>query len=305
MTRSSLALLPLLLVSCASTGGGPSATVAAVPEGFDAQALPAFDAQDGAALDFEQVIERAAQAHVVVLGETHDDAEGHAFQAAIVDALFERFPGSVLALEMLERDEQLLVEDFQDGLIDAQAFARETGSTDWAGSGSWAAWYQPVIDAALENGGRVVAANAPRRYVQLARQRGHAAFDALDEARRVLVDVPFGDQPAEYRDRFFELMGSMGHGHPVPEEMIEAMFGSQSVWDATMAASVHRARPDAERKVALLVGQFHTDFEGGLLGQLRHLDSELQVLSISLQPASARSLREEDRGRADVVVYTK
>ena len=46
-----------------------------------------------------------------------------------------KYPGSVLALEMLERDEQLLVDDYMDGLIDADKLALQTQSANWAGGG--------------------------------------------------------------------------------------------------------------------------------------------------------------------------
>ena len=41
------------------------------------------------------------------------------------------------------------VDDYLDGVIDAETFAKLTFSTDWAGEGTWAAWYQPIVDAAL------------------------------------------------------------------------------------------------------------------------------------------------------------
>ena len=308
-TPSFLILLALSAAGCASTGsqgsqpGSSSSAVMVALE--DARAYPAFDGSSGARLSFEQVLERAAAAHVVVIGETHDDAGGHAYQRAVVEALFERFPGSALALEMLERDEQDAVADFEAGLVDAGMFATDTNSESWAGEGSWEAWYQPVIDAALEHDGRVIAANAPRRYVRVASRRGYGPLAAVDARRRAYFDFPHGPQPEGYRERFFELMGGMGHGEGgMDEEMVASVFRAQTMWDATMAGSVAAAAPGPARKVVLLVGQFHSDFEGGTVAQLRHLLPAVKVLVISLQPAAAGALAADDEGRADLVIYT-
>lgn len=271
-----------------------------------ARGFAAFDGATGAALDYAAIVDRAAGAQVVILGETHDDAGGHAWQLALVEDLFERYPGSVLALEMLERDEQMVTDDFAAGLVDASMFAGDTGSTNWAGPGTWAAWYQPLIDAAVERDGSVVAANAPRRYVRVASRRGYGPLSVLDRARRATFDLPHGPQPEAYRERFFELMGGgEGHGGAMESEQVERIFRAQSIWDATMAGSVADAAPSDRRKVVLAIGQFHSDFDGGTLAQLRHLLPAARVLNVSLQPRSANALGDDDRGRADVVVYTR
>ncbi|QDU65488.1 ChaN family lipoprotein [Engelhardtia mirabilis] len=307
---SPLIFLALALAGCASTTGsnapGGADMAASVVPVEEARAFAVFDGDTGAELSFEELLERAAGVQVVVLGETHDDAGGHAYQRAVVEALFERFPGSALALEMLERDEQDAVNDLAAGLVDAAMFAGDTNSSSWAGEGSWAAWYQPVIDAALEHDGRVIAANAPRRYVRVASRRGYGPLAAVDARRRAYFDFPHGPQPEGYRQRFFELMGGMGHGDGgMDEEMVAKVFRSQSMWDATMAGSIAAAGPSTKHKVALLVGQFHSDFEGGTVAQLRHLLPTVRVLVISLQPVAAGALAEDDRGRADLVVYTR
>jgi uncharacterized iron-regulated protein len=296
----------LAAASCAATPETPvaPAPVPAVPADFAAEALPAFDGESGAALDFAAVLERAAPAAVVIVGETHDDAVGHGYQRALVQALCQRYPGSALALEMLERDEQVLVADWLEGLLDAEGFARESGSTAWAGPDSWALWYQPILDAARDNGARIVAANAPRRYVRAARQLGFERLAALEGERRAWFDLPFGEQPLDYRERFLALMGGMGHGEPLSPEEAAKVFDSQSVWDATMAGSVHAAAPSVEHKVLLLVGQFHSDHAGGTVAQLRYLGPELEILTLSLVPEVSTTLRPEDQGRASIVVYT-
>ena len=92
--------------------------------------------------------------------------------------------------------------------------------------------------------------------------------------------------------------------HRLDDAAIEAMFRSQLVWDTTMAASIARARFLGAPKVIHLVGQFHSDFEGGTVDELRKRMPGGRILVISMQRAWPEVLRPEDVGRADVIVYT-
>ena len=73
------------------------------------------------------------------------------------------------------------------------------------------------------------------------------------------------------------------------DEQIDDSFRAQLVWDATMADSIARVRPNRESKVVHLVGQFHSDFEGGLVQALRHQAPATRVLVISMQDGDGRA----------------
>ena len=253
-----------------------------------------------------ELVDRAVASDVIVLGELHNDAVGHAVQLALVKAVLDRKPGGAVALEMLERDEQLLVADYADDILTAKAFAKATNSEHWAGPGSWEAWYQPVIDAALERGGHVVAANAPRRYVRLSRTDGFQAVAELDDARSKLVHLPDPPLQGHYRKRFMDLMGDSGQNHVDPDRA-DAFFRSQQTWDATMAYSVVEALHAGHKPVLLLVGQFHSDHEGGTVQFIRRLAADATVLVISLVPELDDGESQPLGGqgpRADFIVQT-
>jgi uncharacterized iron-regulated protein len=90
----------------------------------------------------------------------------------------------------------------------------------------------------------------------------------------------------------------------MPDEKVEAMFRAQRLWDATMADAIDRAMKNGAARVVHIVGQFHSDREGGLVQEVRRLRPEARLLVISLVPNDERSLRPEDRGRADLIIHT-
>jgi uncharacterized iron-regulated protein len=205
---------------------------------------------------------------------------------------------------MLERDEQPTVDAYLAGEIDAPTFVERTGSRDWASKGTWDDFYQPVIDEAKAAKAPVIAANAPREYVRRARTEGYEALASLPADERALFALPAKDPPASYRARFREFMSGDGE-REVDEARVDEVLRSQRMWDATMADSIVRAyeRLPSHAKVVHLVGQFHSEYDGGLVSEIQARAPGAKVLTITVQKGTARALREEDRGKADVVVY--
>lgn len=311
-----LAILSLLLfvASGCATSGGPHGSLAA------GEAAPALRpeqmvvlAADNTPVAWESVVEQAGTADIVVLAEQHDDLLAHRFQAALTEALAARGPVAV-CMEMFERDEQALVDAYLAGGISQKTLVDITESRDWGAKGAWDEFYQPIIDTAKGAKSPVIAANAPRRFTRLGRLESFESLATFAEAypEQFVVPAPI-EQPAYY-ERFKATMShhsappaksGKAEAHAMPaltEEQFEGMFRAQQVWDATMADSVVRAWRK-HGKAMLMVGQFHTDHDGGLLLRLKAAAPEAKILTISLDKAEFTTQREEDQGRADLVVY--
>lgn len=316
-----------------STAAPPVHVEAASVAGREPRELAIYDARRDERIDWNVLIARINHADVIILGEQHDDGVAHATQLAVVQDVGALHPDrGALSMEMLERDDQAATDDYIEGLMDAPAFAKATSSTDWAGEGSWAKWYQPIIDAAVSDGWTVIAANAPRRYLRVARSQGYERLADMPPARRELIAIP-KTWPMAYRQRFIDVMNGMGgddededeigtattqpatqpasqpaatpaHGPMKPED-IDPAFRGQLLWDATMADSIARASKGGAKPVVHLVGQFHCDFAGGTVQELRaQLGPKARIVTISMQRGEGATLRERDRDRADFVIYT-
>ena len=79
-------------------------------------------------VDWAELLLQIDGVDVVLLGELHDHAVGHAVQLALVEDVLDSYPNSVLAMEMLERDEQILIDDYMEDFIDASTFEKLTNS---------------------------------------------------------------------------------------------------------------------------------------------------------------------------------
>ena len=304
-----------------------------------------FDGHTGDPVQWEDLMSRVASADITIIGELHDDAVGHAFQRAVVEDAVAREPNLALSMERLDRSEQSIVDDYVADLIDREKFYELTASTAWRkvateylageinkskfrkqilriGWPEWETNYQPIIDAAKDGGGRIVAANAPwLRYTKLITKDGYKKTETMTDAQRRLIDIPEVPESGKYRERFWEVMVDRAEGEEPEEpendgddpdaahmemsdEVVLRSFHSQMMYDATMAGSMAEALKSGAEKVIHLVGQFHSDFEGGTVMELRRRAPDARILLISMQKESVSALREEDTDRADIVVYT-
>jgi uncharacterized iron-regulated protein len=258
---------------------------------------------DGAPVAWDELVAAAGGADAVLVGELHGQPVGQAFEGALFEDVLARSPSTVGALEFFERDEQAGLDDYLTGVTDEQGMTKATRRSE----GNYPGGHRAIVERSKGAGRPVIAANAPREYVRLARLEGYGRLNALTAEQRRLFVVP-GELPGgKYREDFFAFMrgGSKEPGDAPSESKIEAMLRSQSVWDATMADSVARGIDAGGKPVVLVVGGFHVGFDGGLVQALRREKPGARVVTVAMvgEWAPASGVGDGDRGRADYVVY--
>jgi len=300
-----------------------------------------FSGNTGIWLTWDDVRNAMQWADVILVGEQHNDAVAHRVELALVsDAIGMTTPTGV-SMEMLERNEQEIVDAYLSGKISQEEFVSRTDSANWGAKGKWDNWYQPIVDAARDAGAPLIAANSPRKYVKEARVEGYGVLWAHPPVERKWYFIPRRILTGSYARRFRQIMSHHSAPSrprkpkpttrpatrpattrpattrpakcpvatrkcPVLRRKFDprTFFRAQLVWDATMAGSIAQGLDGGLARVIHLVGQFHTDFDGGTVQYLLDRKPDLKILTISLQNASSRSLRSSDRKRADVIIYT-
>lgn len=212
----------------------------------------------------EQIIDAIGGVEVVFLGENHDDATAHSLQFDIFRAVVAKYQDRRLALslEMFERDVQIVVDEYLAGLITENHFL--SSSRPW---GNYKTDYRPLVELAKERKLPVIAANAPRRYVNMVSRNGRSALNALTKDARELwlAPIPYALPSEAYANKFKALMG------PSPEAKmgLNNILDSQALWDATMAHSIYGFLKKNRRPLVVnLNGSFHSE---NRLGTPEHL----------------------------------
>lgn len=184
---------------------------------------------------------------ILLLGEVHDNAEGHARRLALLRQLLHQGWRPAIALEQFDREQQAALTaaqarcgDDPDCLI--QAVAASDAGWDWR-------HYRPVIELAQQYRLPLLAANLSRLDARRLIQGGLAALspgdESLREGLRQIPDDVLRAQVAAVAD---------GHCHLLPEALLPAMATAQVARDMVMA-DVLRGRLPAP--VVLLAGNGH------------------------------------------------
>ncbi len=251
----------------------------------------------------EAIIDAAGGADAVFLGELHDDSVGHLLQLAIFEGIVNRYAAERrvgLSLEMFERDVQVVLDEYLAGQITEDHFLRS--SRPW---GNYKTDYRPLVELARLKRLDVIAANAPRRYVNMVSRMGAGSVEKLSEdGRRWLAPLPVRQASAVYAEKFRVAMEGAPTAAGAPHG---AALASQTLWDATMADSAARwLRKNKRGLLVQLNGGFHTENRLGIIEHfLRYRPkAKAVVVTIRYEKDFTRFDAEKHSGLGDFVVLT-
>lgn len=235
-----------------------------------------YNNQTGQIISLQKLVDETSTAHVLFFGEQHNDSIGHALQAQIYDLLLKQHGQVALSLEMFETDCQYILDEYRAGHINEAKMKSDARAWN-----NYDSDYRPMVEQAIEQGQMVIAANAPRRYVNMVSRKGLASLEKLPKSSlKYLPKLPIYTEDEGYKKRFQEIMGGAGHSMPTN------IYHAQCTWDAGMANSIYQYwKKNKDTFIYHLNGSFHTDYKQGTINQLLRLNKKIKVQNITCFPA--------------------
>jgi uncharacterized iron-regulated protein len=280
----------------------PDPHVLDVAEGVD------FRVYDGAGRvsSLDALLVAAVADEVLLIGEEHDDRVGHAVELRLLAGAYARVRGHprdmILSLEMFERDVQYVVDEYLLDLISEEHFLASARPWDEYGLA-----YRPLVEFAKAHGVRVLAANAPRRYVSRVTAEGPGALPALSTlAQSFLPPLPFPGPSERYREEWERLMSAdstQAHGHAPGSNALQA----QALWDAAMGDAIATALiGDPDALVVHVAGAFHVAHGTGIPELVEGYRPGTRVTTVVMREVEdVDAWRDNEHGDlADFVVLT-
>lgn len=241
-----------------------------------------------AAVPRTELLDTLSKKRVVLLGESHDNADHHRWQLQTLSALHGRVENLVIGFEMFPRRVQPVLDRWIEGELSEEAFLSEV---EWRRVwGFDAGLYMPLFQFARQNRVPIVALNVERTLVA---KVGRGGWDAVPESEREGITDPLAASDA-YRHELAKvylqkrrLAHAAGDGAPAEPgtaefdralEEIKASDGfgnfvaAQLTWDRAMAqklAEAADAHPGA--MVAGIIGSGHLSRFHGVPHQLADL----------------------------------
>lgn len=225
----------------------------------------------------------------VLLGEVHDNPDGHALRReALAQALTAGWR-PIIAMEQFDQENQALLDQAMSVCTDASCVVAKAApqSKGW----DWNA-YKPVIALALQHHLRIVAANLSRPRALLVMRGGlDAVFDA-----QTLGKLSLASGPPQSLLLAQEKEVEQGHCGKLPVSLHEGMATAQIARDATMAVVMRDAAQSAKGSpVVLLAGNGHVRKDIGVPYWLaaaagaEHAPDKQRVLAVGFNESAGSS----------------
>lgn len=216
-------------------------------------------------LEFEAAV---TAADFLLIGERHDSASHHRQQTQILRMAFQKHPFGALGMEFISYDQQSSLDRYLKAEITESEFLQEVS---W--SGIPFSEYRNQVQMPLEFGGWTFGINLPR---SVARQISKLGLKNIEKSAADFLppDPQLGN--AAYFERFKAAM----QGH-VPAEKLQNYFEAQSMWDDTMAWQLASIFARDQRFTAVIVGEFHIAYGGGLPDRLQARSQAAGILTLS------------------------
>ena len=248
---------------------------------------------EGKETDYARMLKALADAEIIFIGETHNCPVAHWMEYEITsDIIKKSAKGLVLGAEMFETDNQLLVDEYTQGLISSDKFEAEAKLWDnyWTD-------YASFLYLAREHGLKFVATNVPRRYASFVKDNGLDALqDLSDDVKSLMAPLPIAFDKTAQDEAMFGFMQMVGGKSAGNSHFAEA----QAIKDATMAWFIAK---NFQKKFIHLNGNFHSDNRGGIIPYLEsYLPGKRIVTICSVRQDSVMFLDKDNHGRADFII---
>ncbi|WP_229263330.1 ChaN family lipoprotein [Duganella dendranthematis] len=205
---------------------------------------------------------------VLLLGEVHDNAQGHKLRYELLRQRVEAGWRPAIVMEQFDRENQDLVDKAQKGCADAACVIQVVGGARW----DWQLYY-PVIQLALTYHLPLVAGNLSRADASRVVRDGVASSFDPKSVKEYKLEQPLPPAVASAQQQ--EIV--IGHCNMLPEMMIGGMVNAQVARDIWMAKIIRDQQP---RDVVLIAGNGHVRKDIGVGYWINQVAPALSVRSV-------------------------
>jgi uncharacterized iron-regulated protein len=255
--------------------------------------------ENGKEVKYSKMLGQLAEADVVLFGELHNNALVHWVQLEVVKDLKKEGRNLVMGAEMFEADNQLVINEYLEGTIEARHLESEAKVWD-----NYATDYKPLLDFAKKNQIPFIATNIPRRYASLVARQGLPVLDSLHaSAKNYIAPLPVKvDMELPAYKNMISMMGGHGGGNGHGGMQAENMVNAQAIKDATMAHFILQNLQENSTFVHFN-GSYHSDNFEGIYWYLKQANTELNIVTISsVEMEDISQWNEELKDRANYVI---
>ncbi len=247
----------------------------------------------GKSVNYNKMVRKIQNADIILFGELHNNPVSHWLQLELSRDLFKiNNQELILGAEMFESDNQLILNEYLQGLIPQNQFEAEARL--WP---NYKTDYKQLVELARENHLRFFATNIPRRYASVVISNGFGGLEMLSEqAKQFLPPLPVMYNPdlKAYKS-MLDMKGMENHNTPnLPK--------AQAIKDATMSHFILENWSPGELFLHFN-GAYHSDNFESIYWYLKQKNSELKIITLTtVTQKNISHLNTENTGKADYII---
>ncbi len=250
--------------------------------------------QNGKEVAYSKMVKDLEGADIIFFGELHDNPIAHWLQYELtIDLYAMKGKDLILAAEMFEADNQIIINEFMKGAISESSFESETRLWN-----NYKTDYKPLLRFAKDSGLVFIASNIPRRYASLVAKKGFEGLEELSGTARQFIQplpIPYDPELKCYKDMLN--MGGMGGMHAN-----ENLPKAQAVKDATMAYFILKHWQPG-KQIIHFNGSYHSDNFQGIVWYIQQNHPELIIRTITTKlQDNLDSIEEEHTTAANYIL---
>ena len=265
-----------------------------------AQDKPAYKifTGEGKKADYGDLLKEVSKADVIFFGELHDNPIAHWLELELAKNIYSlKGKDLILAAEMFETDNQILIDEYFSGLIKESSFESEVRLWN-----NYKTDYKPLLDFAKLNGLVFVASNIPRRYASVVNSGGFEALEKVSpEGLKYIAPIPVEYDPELpcYKDM---LSMESSIGGQMAQKVSDNLPKAQAIKDATMAYTIGKYLKPGQT-VIHYNGSYHSERYMGIIWYLNRYSPGLKVATITtVLQDDIDKMDEKSKGLADFVI---
>ncbi|WP_210397861.1 ChaN family lipoprotein [Motiliproteus sediminis] len=251
-----------------------------------------IDTRSGEAITEAALLERMASADVVYLGESHDNADHHAKQKQLLEALVAKGFKPALGFEFFDVGQTGYLQQYVSGQASMmqlhvggkakqtpeQRLRRQLGweqrsDRDWG-------FYFSLIEVAKQHQLPIFGADLPAGIKLRLSRVGSDGLNPVESHQLVRLQ----NDHADYRQLMYQRFrdGHCGWGE---EPLLTRLYQTWNARNNRMAQSIVQMAAASEGgPVVMILGNGHTEYNRAVYGQVEYLNPGLQQLNLALQP---------------------
>lgn len=248
---------------------------------------------------WEKLVAEALKSDIIFFGEYHNNPIHHWLQLELIKELHEKTNGRIIiGAEMFEVDNQLILDEYLQGLIRERNFLEEMKL--WK---NYHTDYKPIVEFAKEKNIRIIATNIPRRYAAAVNYGGFEALEKFPPNSKVYFPpLPI---PIDTTLRTYSMLLNDMLQMPGKKESNMNIVKAQALKDATMSWNILNNLQNGFIFIHLN-GAFHTDYKEGIIWYLMHYskNKNLKILTISVDEHQQITSYKPEQNKADFIIVT-